>query len=172
MVALIKSQVGDQLTDDISRYELDELISDWVGTMIDSSNPFEALLTIAANQIFALVISLLRPALTETVYDTLLCIFYCNMADDASFNAAQLEDVRTDIGDQIGGIATLFLQQLVFLLGTVGLTNLARAAGATTGDCSECPECDPIARVWWTNGGAGTPTEIFANEAGEFSVDL
>jgi hypothetical protein len=138
MVALIKEQVGDQLTDDMSRYTLGQLITDWVTTLIQSSNPFQALLTIAANQIFALVISVLRAALTDTVYDLLLCIFYCHMEDNATFTQEDIDLIRSDIGDQIGGVATLFLQQLIFLLGPIGMTNLARAGGATTGDCSSC----------------------------------
>ena len=50
--ALIKEQVGDQLTDDMSRYTLSQLITDWVRTMIDTSNPLQALLTVIVNQIF------------------------------------------------------------------------------------------------------------------------
>lgn len=154
MAALIKEQVGDQLTDDMSRYTLSQLIKDWVATMIQSSNPFQALVTVAVNQIFALVIALLIPALTETVYDTLKCIFYCRMAADASFTQARLENVTSDIGDQIGGIATLFLQQLVNLLGPTGLTNLARAGGAATGDCSACGDCLGCSERWTVFGGA------------------
>jgi len=142
MVALIKEQVGDQLTDDMSRYTLEQLIKDFTGTEINSgANIFQTLITIATNQIFALIISVLRAALTETVYDTLLCIFYCAMNDDASFTRSGLAEVREQIGDQIGGVATLFLQQLVFLLGVVGMTNLARSGGATEGDCSACTDC-------------------------------
>jgi len=141
MSDLIKLQVGDNLTDDMSRFTLGELISDWIQTLIGTSNPFQALIVIATNQIFALIISVLRAALTSTVYDLLTCIFYCRMEDDISFTAAGVDSVTSDIGDQIGGIATLFLQQLVNLLGVVGMTNLARSGAATEGDCSECTEC-------------------------------
>ena len=145
---LIKQQVGNQLTDDMSRYTLSQLITDWVKTYIETSNPLQALLTIIANQIFALVIATLRPTLTDTVYDTLKCILYCNIGDDASFNDAQWQAVRDDITSQIGGIAGIFLEHLVYLLGKAGLTNVARAAGATSGDCSgcDCNNCaaDPV----------------------------
>lgn len=144
MVALIKEQVGDQLTDDMSRYTLNQLITDWVHTMVTTSNPFTALVTVVANQIFALIIATLRPALTSGVYDTLQCIFYCNMSPDATFTDTQWSSVRDDITAQIGGIAGIFLEHLVYLLGVAGLTNLARAAGATSGDCSscDCGNCD------------------------------
>jgi hypothetical protein len=150
--ALVKEQVGDQLTDDMGRYTLSQLITDWVGTMIESSNPFQALVTVIANQIFALVIATLRPALTDAVYDTFKCILYCDMLADASFNDAQWAQVRSDITDQIGGIAGVFLEHLVYLLGVVGLTNLCRAGGAATGDCSTC-DCPSAIRIYVSPGG-------------------
>lgn len=143
MKTLIKEQVGDNLTDGMSRYTLSQLISDWIRTYIDTSNPFTALITIAVNQIFALIIAVLRPALTDAVYETLKCIFYCNMGDDASFNDSQWTQVRSDITDQIGGIAGIFFEHLVFLLGVVGLTNLARSEAVTTATCDcSCGNCD------------------------------
>lgn len=152
MSNLIKQQVGDQLTDDMARYTLNELLQDWTSTYIGTSNPFTAILTVAANQIFALAIALLIPALTNEVYDTLQCIFYCRISDDLTFDSGSAEQVRQDIGSKIEGIATLFLQQLVFLLGSAGLTNLARSMGATEGNCDACTDCsdcvilyDPIA---------------------------
>lgn len=148
MSTLIKEQVGDQLTDGMGRYTLSQLINDWVHTMIDTSNPFEALATVIANQIFALIISALRPALTDDVYHTLQCIFYCNMASDATFNDAQWAQARSDITAQIGGIAGVFLEHLVYLLGTGGLTNLARAGGSSTGDCSDCDCGDGCFPSW------------------------
>jgi len=139
MVVLMKEQIRDQLTDDMSRFTLSELITTWLQTLIGTSNPFIALITIAVNQIFALVMAVLIPALTDEVFETLKCIFFCNMDDEISFNLGQIDQVTTDIGDQIGGIATLFFQQLINLLGEDGMTNLARAGGATEGDCSTCP---------------------------------
>lgn len=146
--ALIKEQVGDQLTDSMSRYTLSQLINDWVHTMIDTSNPFEALATVITNQIFALVIATLRPALTDDVYHKLQCILYCDMADDATFNNAQWAMVRSDILAQITGIAGVFLEHLVYLLGTGGLTNLARSGAASAGDCSDCMCFDACANNW------------------------
>jgi len=157
MVTLIKEQVGDQLTDDMSRYTLLQLITDWVNTMLQTSNIFEALLTIVANQIFALIIATLRPALTEEVYDTLQCIFYCDMSNDASFDEAQVEQVRSDITSQIGGIAGVFFEHLIFLLGVVGVTNLARSNAASEGDCSSCGCNGGCFGTWgFYDGDAGT----------------
>lgn len=169
MVAIIKSQVGDQLTDDMSHYTLSQLITDWVKTMINSSNPFEAILTIAVNQIFALVISALRPALTDTVYSTLKCILYCNMSNNASISQSQVDAIRGEINDQIGGIAGVFLEHLVYLLGQVGMTNLARASGATSGDCSDCPSCNPCDDVnFLTSMGGFTTSSDSVGTRGEW----
>lgn len=151
MVALIEEQIGNNLTDEMTRYTLQQLISDWVNVFIQTSNIFTALITIATNQIFALTIAVIRPALTEEVYEQLKCIFYCNMANDASFNNAQWSDVREQISDEIGGVAGIFLEHLVYLLGSVGLTNLARSYGATEGDCSECDCPEPCAQHWFVS---------------------
>jgi len=153
---LIREQVGDQLTDDMTRYTLSQLITDWVKTVIETSNPFLGLLTVIANQIFALVIATLRPALTDGVYDTLTCIFYCDMAADATVDDAQWTQIRTDILDQITGIAGVFFEHLVFLLGTTGLTNLLRSGAASTGDCSDCVCGTGCASHYTGTGGQGT----------------
>ena len=145
MAALMKTQVANQLTDGDTQYTLVELINDWVKTMLESGgNVFQALVTIAANQTFALGVAALRAALTDGVWDTMQCIFFCNMADDASFNAAKWQSVKSDVSAQIGGIAGAFLGQLVNLLGPAGLTNLARSGSATSADCSAC-DCNNCA---------------------------
>mgnify|MGYP001093502681 CR=1 FL=1 len=143
MAQLVKEQVANNLTDDMTRYTLGQLITDWVKTYIETSNPFEALLTVIVNQIFALVIAVLRPALTDEVFDTLQCIFYKRMAADATYDNARWENVRADILSQITGVAGVFLEHLVYLLGVAGLTNLARANGYTgiNDDCSACSVC-------------------------------
>lgn len=142
-VKLIKEQVGDQLTDDMGRYTLSQLISDWVNTVINTSNILDALITVITNQIFALVIATLRPALTDDVYNKLRCAIEVNMSNNFDFNDTQWTAVRTKITTDISGIAGAFLEHLVYLLGKGGLTNLVRAgAGASDADCSACvPDC-------------------------------
>lgn len=153
MADLIKEQVGDQLTDDMARYTLQELINDWVGTILNTGgNIFEALIVIATNQIFALSIAILRPALTTEVYDQLMCIFIENMADDASFTTEQWEDTRTQILSDITGIAGIFLEHLIYLLGAVGLTNLARSQAAQDAECN----CGDNIPVYLPTNGLGT----------------
>jgi len=138
MVILLKEGLTDNLTDDMSRYTLDELINDWVTTIIQTSNPFDTLMRIIANQIFALVISALRAALTTEAYDQLKCILYCEMSENASFTEGSWETVRARVLDEITGIAGIFIEHILFLIGALGMTNLARSGAATEGDCGDC----------------------------------
>jgi len=141
MVALIKEQVGDNLTDDMSRYTLQQLIETWVKTMLQTGNVFLALIQIATNQIFALVILTIRASLTTDVYDQLRCALYANMAADASFTDESAEAARVEVAAILPAAAGMFLQHLLWLLGRVGMTNLARAGAGEDGancDCSPC----------------------------------
>lgn len=163
--ALVKEQIGSNLTDEMTRYTLQQLITDWVQTMIQSSNPFEALLTVITNQIFALVISVIRPALTDPVYHQFACALYCTMADDGSFSDSQWQEARLKVESNITGVAGLFLGHLVYLLGMRGLTNLVRSAPAADGDCSDCECTDPCVIVVNTAPGMAVhlnvpPTDI------------
>lgn len=160
MSLLVKEGIGDQLTAEMGRYTLGQLIHDWITTVIQTSNPFEALIQIITNQIFALLISAVISALTEEVYDKLKCAFYCNMEDDLSFNDAGWVKTRSDILDQIAGIAGVFLEHLVFLLGKVGLTNLARSQAATEGDCTDCVCDDSCGGMYSLYGTWGNVTEV------------
>jgi hypothetical protein len=167
---LMKEQVADQLTDDMARYTLSQLINDWLKTVTqDGGNILDGLVTIIANQSFAVGVAALRAALTDTVWDTVKCILYCHIKDDASFDEAGWQAVKSDIASQIGGIASLFLQQLVNVLGPVGLTNLARSGGATSGDCSacDCPD-DPHVFVW--DELAAESTQIFPDGDGIYTA--
>lgn len=135
---LVKEQVGDQITGDMTRYTFQNFIHDWTHTVIDTSNVFTALVTVISNQIFALVLSALIAALTDDVYHKFACALACTMANDASFNNAKWEAARSKILADISGIAGVFLEHLVYLLGTQGLTNLVRSAPDSSGDCSDC----------------------------------
>lgn len=160
MTLLIKEQIGDQLTEDMSRYTLGQLVHDWVTTILETSNPFEALIQIAVNQIFALLVGSVITALTEEVYSQLTCIFLAWIEDDLSFTEAGWEGVRAQILTDITGIAGVFLEHLVFLLGKVGLTNLARSQAATEGDCEDCGGTGCDLDLWEVTTGYG---DIFGN---------
>lgn len=172
MIALIEEQIGNNLTDEMTRYTLQQLITDWVNIFIQTSNIFTALITIATNQIFALSIAIVRPALTEEVYEQLKCIFYCHMGDDASFNNEQWEAVRAQILSDITGVAGLFLEHLVYLLGSVGLTNLARSMGAIEGDCSACDCGDGCSNDWVLRDGFDEFDTILSQDSTQITVQV
>jgi len=158
-VVLIKEQIGDQLTDDMSRYTLNQLINDWTANVVGASGPFQALAVIITNQIFALLISAVRAALTSDVYDTLRCIFQSHMDSSAFFDGPAWEAVRSDILSQISGIAGVFLEHLVYLIGNGGLSNLARS-GAGSPDAFCCPECTIDDWHVWNLDGVDVGLEI------------
>lgn len=159
-ITLMKEQIKEQLTDDMTRYTLSELINDWVTTYISTSNPFQALITVVVNQIFALVIAVVKPALTDEVFEDLKCILYCNMSPDASFTSEQWDEVRNQTTEKISGVAGIFLEHLIYLLGAVGLTNLVRA-NPIEGDCNSCSDCveQPCSYEWSIGNVPGFPGE-------------
>lgn len=169
MVNLIREQIGDNLTEDMSRYTLGELIRNWVETMIGTSNPFTALVTIITNQIFALVIGAVISALTTEVYDLLKCIFYLNMASDKSFSVAAWEAIRSQILSQITGVAGVFLEHLVYLLGAGGLTNLARSEAGISDDCTGCS--DGCENEWHVTGGLAIYGTIISQNGSQITVE-
>lgn len=143
-VTSIIADVFNELAADMSKAELDALIHTWVSTYITTANPLQALLAVVINVIFGLGITLLIAALTTEVWNKLRCCFHNNMADDLSFDHDQWEAVRDCITSEIGGIAGIFLEHLIYLAGPKGLTNICRSAlGSPTADCSDCipPSC-------------------------------
>ncbi len=134
-VALIKEQVGDQLTDGMSRTSLTDLIKTWVTTFVQTSNPFIALVTVITNLVFGLVITTLRAALTEGAYTALECAIYCNIGTDASVTQEQHDAMRAQILTDVSGIAGVFFEHLIYLLGVRGTQNLVRAGGVATATC-------------------------------------
>lgn len=86
-------------------------------------------------------------AMTSTVFDTLLCIFFCHVDDNGFLTADALSAVNGDIDTQIGGLAATILHALFLLTGEAGLNN-AGAAGLDTDDCSGCDCAGPFCYSW------------------------
>lgn len=98
---------------------------------------FVALFIDLFNLITATGATVVSAAFTSTVYDQLLCIFYCHMDASGQVSADQLSAILTDIDDQIGGVAGTFLHSTLQIQGEVGLSN-AGTLGLDTDDCSAC----------------------------------
>ena len=107
-------------------------------------------------------------AMTDEVYETLCCIFYCNMNNDGTFTQEQIDTIKSEISSQLTGVAATYLRDNVGLLGAIGMSNMAATnQSAFTFDCSGCdcvPYCES-ADSWFaatvnsiTDNGDGTIT--------------
>lgn len=152
-VALIKEQVGDNLTDGMSRPTLAALVETWVKTFIQTSNPFLALVTVITNLIFGLVITTLRAALTAPAYAALECAIYCNIGNDATVTQAQHDAMRAQILTDVSGIAGVFFEHIIYLLGVRGTENLLRAGGVATASCDCGCGAGDCALDWYADQG-------------------
>lgn len=86
---------------------------------------------------------------TSDTWDELLCVVYCNIAEDGSFTEATWAETWIEavgVGDTYAGI---WLSEHIKMIGVAGLTNAARASYPGTRDCSTC-ECQPtcISASW------------------------
>lgn len=79
-------------------------------------------------------------ALTESVYDQLTCILYCEMNSQGRIAPGSLTSIQAQVDAQIGGLGAIILNAMLGLAGEGGINNLA-SLGTSTGDCSECDDC-------------------------------
>lgn len=77
-------------------------------------------------------------AMTEDVYDRLLCNIYCHISDDGSITQAQWQEIKTQLIDDEEGIAFRFLFDNINTLGTIGLTNIAKTGVGGDLSCESC----------------------------------
>lgn len=93
-------------------------------------------------------------AFTSTVYDDMLCIFYCGVEDDGTVTATGLGLIKARIDAEIGGLVATVMDGMLFLMGEVGLSN-AGATGDAPADCSGCASCDWVYEWDFTTGNLG-----------------
>lgn len=80
----------------------------------------------------------IEAALTPSAYDTLKCILFCHMDGGGRLIEGELPNVLTEVSDQLPGLASGILNQMLELAGEGGINNLA-ALGTSTGNCAACP---------------------------------
>jgi len=85
----------------------------------------------------------------EAVWDELLCIVYCNISNDGSFTEAQWAKTWIEAVGVGGEYAGIWLSEHIKMIGTVGLTNAARAHYPGSRDCDscECNECTTESQI-------------------------
>jgi len=101
---------------------------------------FLALITLFVETLLFLGLDSVIDAFTSTVYDELLCIFYCHLEADGTMTADELSAINSDIASIIGGNVATVLTAMFFIMGEVGLSNVG-ASGTEVGDCSDCGDC-------------------------------
>ena len=103
---------------------------------------FIALALFIADQMLAAGSGALEAALTEAVWDQLVCILYCNITSDGRIKKGSLPTIISDVNSQIGGLAATIINAMLSLAGEGGLSNIA-AKGTSTGTCPDCG-CDDL----------------------------
>lgn len=82
-------------------------------------------------------------AFTEDVWKHMVCALFCNMSDDGSISAAQINAAREKFNQTESGIAYTWTMGMFNAMGTGGMNNAAKL-GMTAGvDCSDCDCTDP-----------------------------
>jgi hypothetical protein len=97
---------------------------------------FDLVLALAVGLVAAGATAISAAFVPET-YDTLTCIFYCNMDAAGRVNVGAKEDIQEDINDELGGLIALVCSAMFLLMGEVGMSNAA-ATGDAPADCDEC----------------------------------
>ena len=96
-----------------------------------------------AGALFAAGQAAFSAAMTAGVYETLLCIVYCETPDNGTYTEANWQAIKTQILIQLTGIAATFLHDNINAFGPAGLNNAARAGVDAGLPCDDCP-CDNL----------------------------
>jgi len=152
-VTAIIVDVFNEFSESMTNDDLQELMSTWVKKYIETANPLLALIAVVVNLIFILGMAALIAAVTTDVWNKLRCCFLEHMSDDLDFDHDAWLGVRECITADITGIAGVFLEHLIYLIGEKGLTNICRSGkGSPTADCDYCTECACDYADWILNG--------------------
>lgn len=84
--------------------------------------------------------------------DVLKCIIKCHASSDGAFTAAEFDDIKDDIDDQISDPEKLIMTEWINSYGPVGLTRIAAANGIEDGDCGTC-DCNIVTFTYDTGSG-------------------
>jgi len=92
---------------------------------------------------------------TSDVWDDFLCILFCNMRDDGTFDTAGFKAAGDDCESKISGgfgstSAALWLQIMLKQIGREGLNQICAYGTIETMDCDDCECNDPCDLDFWT----------------------
>lgn len=107
---------------------------------------FADLALIIAEGLVALGLTAIEAAFTDSVYETLTCIFYCNIGANGQVSSAELTAIQGAVSSDIGGLVSTVFNLYMGFWGEVGLSN-AGSKGTATADCDDC-FCAPWHYQW------------------------
>lgn len=96
----------------------------------------------------------IETALPPSAFETLRCILYCHMDNQGKVSEGDLENIQTDVGDQIGGLGASIINDMLSLAGIGGINGMS-AVGTSTGDCSGCGCATTWCKYWDFSGDSG-----------------
>lgn len=137
MTALIRACVDARL-DFISDAGLAGAILGIV-TFIPGFNVLWALILAFVGFAVTIAAEILEAAFTETVYDEIRCIFFCNISENGQMNAEQFVAAYDDLIN-LDTIPRTWVQAVMNMVGAVGMSNAGVALEAAA-DCDACDEC-------------------------------
>lgn len=126
------------LDDGLTNFAIATAIIAAFGLLVPTLGLILALIIAVADAIFAGEISAWKAAMTDAVYDQLLCIFFRDASSDGTLTQTQFDTIYGDVGAQLPTTAGQFTQLVLSIIGQVGLNN-AGTQGTETADCSLCP---------------------------------
>jgi len=144
MTRWISNFIGNVLTPISEAVDATALLTLLVSLLLELG-PFAILIDVViglAALLFSAGATAIAAAFTNTVYDTLTCIFYCRIADDGTVSPQALTAINSDIHDQLGGLVETVLSAMFFLMGEVGLTNAGVVGADPSPNCDGCTECE------------------------------
>ncbi len=117
-----------------------------VAIFFGAAGIFTSKLFLIAESLLTIGTTVIDEAMTETVYEQIKCIIYCNIDEDGQMSDEQLATIQTQIDTEIGGTPNIVFDLFAGYMGAVQWSN-AGATGEYEGDCDEC-DCDTGCRLY------------------------
>jgi len=99
---------------------------------------FISLALTAADSMVGYGSAAIEAALTDPVWEQLRCILYCAMDGNGRLTESSLNEVKTQVSAEIGGLAATIINQMLSLAGEGGINNLGALGTSDGADCSGC----------------------------------
>lgn len=129
----------DSLNDDLTAWGIATALLAFLANLFLPFGLIVSLVVAIADLIFAGELSAWKAAMTDAVYEQLLCILFANIESDGTVTQGDYDAIYEQVGTDLPSTAAGFVQLMLTLTGYVGLSN-AGTTGTEVGDCSSCAE--------------------------------